>query len=55
MKTESTVYTWEFLNSDGHWVHCIGGRDHADEAARNDGPGKYRLVTTTTETEEYSV
>lgn len=46
----STV--WQFLNSHGHWVDCIGGEDHAKGAALADGPGKYRRVYTIVQTEE---
>ena len=50
-----TITTWEFLNSDGHWVECIGGEGHAHAAADANGPGKYRRVDTTVEREEYDV
>lgn len=48
-----SIVTWQFLNSFGYWVDCIGGEGHAAQAARQNGPGKYRRVETTTETEEY--
>lgn len=49
------IVTWEFLNSDNQWVTCIGGQMHAEEAARHNGPGKYRMVTTTIEHEVFDV
>lgn len=46
---------WEFLNSDGYWVRCVGGEAHAREAAAHDGPSKYREVATLTSKTEYRV
>lgn len=49
------LVTWEFLNSDGLWVTCIGGEGHAHAAADASGPGKYRMTTTTIQHEEFDV